>query len=271
MSGKLFGLHSPEEEQIVAAMTREQALECARFLRELRRTANVSLAAEQAGVHRNTLDKRRRRHPDFASDWDAALAFAQVRLAEGGAIRPTGEGVRTEGGEYSVRASRGRQIQVRRAKPGLLTPAGERTFLAHLAATANIRLSAQATGIGWSAIYARRRISPEFEQAMDAALAEGYDRVELALLESATHGLAPDGGDRDAWRDDAAELPNPLTRMTFEDARLLLAMHFRNVKRTDAFDKRRVYRATREETNAALKKAIAAAQKRMARAAARGE
>ncbi|WP_313538083.1 hypothetical protein [Sphingomonas sp.] len=47
-----------------------------RFLKALRRTANVTLAAEEAGQTRKTFQKRRARNPDFASQWDAALAYA---------------------------------------------------------------------------------------------------------------------------------------------------------------------------------------------------
>jgi hypothetical protein len=54
-------------------------------------------------------------------------------------IRPSrGRGRRgVSESKHRYTLQRGRRMQVRRAAPGLLTPTGERTFLAHLAATAH--------------------------------------------------------------------------------------------------------------------------------------
>lgn len=249
------------------AMTKPQAQDCAAFLKSLRRTGNVSVAAQEAGRHRYTLQRWRRRFPDFASEWDAAIAFAEAHLSEAGVVVPASEAARTQGGEYSVRASRGRKMQVRRAPPGLLTPAGERIFLAHLGATANVRLSAAATGIGWNAIYARRRNSSRFAAEMDAALAEGYDRLELALLAHAIASIEPDGTDLGAWRPQADALPEPLERMRAADALLLLGY-----RRTNIVEGRRhkfhVAYASEAETDAALDTVIGRIERRRARDAA---
>lgn len=242
-----------------------QARQCAAFLKALRRTGNVSLAAEEAGVHRNTFAKRRRRWPDFASEWDAAVGFAEAHLLAKGAVPPQGDAAVTRGGEYSVRATRGRRMQVRRAKPGLLTPAGERLFLAHLAATANVRLSAAATGIGWNAIYARRRNSASFAREMEAALAEGYDRLELALLANAIASLEPDGTDLAEWRDAADAMPGPLERMSPQTAVQLLGYRRPNIVEGRRHSGFRLPMATEEETNRALATGIARMRKQMAR------
>lgn len=247
-------------------MPRAQALQCAAFLKALRRTGNVTLAAEQAGANRNTLASRRKRYPDFAQQWDAALAFAQARLGGGGGTTvPAGEGEAaiTRGGEFTVQRGKNRAIQVRRANPGRLTAAGERAFLATLAATANVRLAAAATGIGWSAIYHRRKTRAIFEREMKAALAEGYDRIELALLENAIQSLEPDGTDLAEWRDQAGAQPEPLARMTFAQALILLGHHRKTVRFGRLHQSEKP--ATREETNAVLHRAIRAAEKRMAR------
>ncbi|WP_066800700.1 hypothetical protein [Sphingomonas soli] len=249
-------------------MTKPQARSCAAFLKSLRRTGNVSMAAQEAGTHRQTLQRWRARFPDFASEWDAAIAFAEARLMEAGEVRADGEGAVTKGGEYCVRATRGRRIQVRRAKPGLLTPAGERTFLAHLAATANVRLSAAATGIGWNAIYARRRNAPGFAEQMDAALAEGYERLEMALVANAIASLDPAG--RDGWRADAGEMPEPLERMSLDNALLLLSYRRPAIIEGRHHAHAGPRYATREETDAALTKALDAVERRMARDKARG-
>lgn len=222
------------------------------FLKALRRTANVTLAAEAAGQTRKTFQKRRARNPDFAAEWDAALSFAQAQLAAGkGATPPAGDAAITVGGEYSVRATRGRRLQVRRAPKGLLTVEGERRFLAHLAATANVRLSAEATGVGWNAIYARRARCPDFARAMEKALREGYERLELALLDNALRSLRPDGEALEDWEAQLDET-DPLTRMTPQEALLLLGY-----RRPEIVEGRRhtgfpLPRASREEAEARL-------------------
>lgn len=250
-------------------MTDPQARSCAAFLNALRRTGNVSLAAGEAGEHRQTLQRWRARFPDFASEWEAAIAFAEAHLLEGGTVRPHSEAAVTQGGEYSVRATRGRRIQVRRAKPGLLTLAGERIFLAHLAATANVRLAAAATGIGWNAIYARRRNVAGFAEQMDAALAEGYARLEMALVAHAIASLAP--AERAGWREDADELAEPLERMSLDNALLLLSYRRPNVVEGRHHAHGAPRYAKPEETDAALMKALDVAERRVARKKARGE
>jgi hypothetical protein len=251
-------------------MTEAQARQCAAFLKALRRAGNVSLSAEEAGVHRNTFDKRRRRWPDFASEWDAAVSFAVAHLLEAGAVAPRGDAAVTKGGEYSVRATRGRRMQVRRAKPGLLTPAGERTFLAHLAATANVRLSAAATGIGWNAIYARRVKSAGFAREMEAALAEGYQRLEFALLGNALASLEADGTDLTEWREESDALPDPLERMSPREALLLFGYRRASIVegRPHASTK---LRATEAELTDALIKGMAEAKRWSAREARAGK
>lgn len=234
----------------------DRARENVRFLKALRRTANVTLAAEEAGQTRKTFQKRRARDPDFAAHWDAALAYAQAQLAAGrGPTPPEGNGAITGGGEYSVRASRGRRMQVRRAPKGLLTVEGERRFLTHLAATANVRLSAEATGIGWNAIYARRQRSGRFAQAMDAALREGYERLELALLDNAIRALGADGEALDDWQD-AVVLAEPLAQMTPQEALLLLRYRRPEIVEGRRYADSRAAKVTREEADAWLNRQL---------------
>ncbi len=236
-----------------------------RFLKALRRTANVTLAAEAAGQTRKTFQKRRARNPDFASQWDAALAYAQAQLATGApSPTPEGEAARTGGGEYSVRASRGRMVQVRRAPKGVLTTEGERRFLAHLAATANVRLSAEATGIGWNAIYARRRRSAAFARAMEAALAEGYERLELALLDNALRSLDPTGEDLGAWCETVDET-DPLTLMTPREALLLLGYRRPEIVEGRPHTGFGVQRVSREEALARLSRELDRVERRLRR------
>ncbi len=61
-------------------------------------------------------------------------------------------------------------------------------FLASLAATSNVSASARACRMSESAVYRLRQRSPEFRAEWQAALREGYARLELMMLERAMHG-----------------------------------------------------------------------------------
>jgi hypothetical protein len=77
-----------------------------------------------------------------------------------------------------------------KAKPKRETWTAEmkRTFLANLAATANVQASIRAIGMSESAVYRLRQRSPEFRAEWMAALREGYARLELMVLERAMNG-----------------------------------------------------------------------------------
>ncbi len=91
-----------------------------------------------------------------------------------------------------VRASRAGRPCVVRAGPGRWSVAGERAFLAELTATANVKAAARAAGVSAQAAYNRRRQWPAFAAAWDAALAEGYARIEMLLVCAATATLDPE-------------------------------------------------------------------------------
>lgn len=118
-----------------------------------------------------------------------------------------------------VRQKNGR-CQVRAAQPGRLTRACEQAFLSALSATANIRLSADAAGASPRAFYRRRQKNPAFAREMRLALKMGYERVEMALLES----FAPGGYEDDAWRHND---PPPVPPMNPDQAMQLMWLHDR--------------------------------------------
>lgn len=227
-------------------LNRAQALENTAFLRALRRTANVRQAAKDTGVAYSTMQHRRTRHPAFAQRWDAALVVARARLgtavgavtgasrvtskpAAGEPGRPTavsppasrgacGRGLRTLGGEeVFVRRADG-TVQVRRAQPGKLTRACEQAFLLALSATANVSLSAAAVGVSFRAFDRRRKRDPAFAREWKAALARGYEQVEMALLAS----WMPGSQEHDAWQHNE---PPPVPAMTANQALQLLYLH----------------------------------------------
>jgi len=205
-------------------LNRAQALQNQAFLKALEHAGNIRLAARQAGLKYGTVQHRRRHHPAFAQECDAALALAHARLQEAGGRAPpraAGEGppaYRTRGGEGVVVRRRDGKLQVRAAQPGKLTRQCEQAFLAALSATANVRLSAAAAGAAVAAFYRRRRQNPGFAREMRMALETGYERLEMALLESFEPGSCRD----DAWRNNA---PPPIPMMTASQALQLLYLH----------------------------------------------
>ncbi len=200
-------------------LTPRQAAENAKFLTELRRTGNARAAAEALGYNRSTFTKRRTKHPAFAADWDAALAFANATLTPSTKAPKAGKGASTNAtpAPHIAKTASGR-LQIRRSPPCRLTHAGEQAFLSALAATANVRLSAAAAGFSHSSFYARRKASPAFAREMRLALEQGYDRIEGALLES----LSPASHADDAWRHND---PPPIPPMTANQALQLLYLH----------------------------------------------
>ena len=95
-----------------------------------------------------------------------------------------GAAERTGDGTVSIR-----QIQqVRRKRPTRFTAAGRRMFLDTLAATLNIRLSAETAGISSQSVYHHRRVDAQFRAEWQTALDEGYVRLEAELLDRALNG-----------------------------------------------------------------------------------
>jgi hypothetical protein len=61
-------------------------------------------------------------------------------------------------------------------------------FLAHLAATSNVRAAAKAAGVATSTVYEARRVYPEFNRNWQEALCEGYELLEMDLLRRMREG-----------------------------------------------------------------------------------
>lgn len=95
------------------------------------------------------------------------------------------------------------------------TDAAEARFLETLAATCNVTRSARAAGFSTVAIHRRRSLDATFADRWQAALAQGYVRLEMEMVRRANEaleGTAPDP--------DAALLP-----VSFKDALNLLQLH----------------------------------------------
>ena len=206
------------------------------FLRLLRRTGNVRLACRELGLKYGTMQDRRRKHPHFALQWDAALVFAQPRIKSGAPARTLsgpsakrrvdsrfrgndeGRAFRTAGGEMVVVRLRNGRVQMRRAQPGKLTPAAEQSFLSALSATCNISLAAAAVGACFNAFNRRRKKDPAFAREMRLALKQGYEALELALIE----GGMPGSHEHDDWRHND---PPAMPPMSVNQALQLMYLH----------------------------------------------
>lgn len=245
-------------------LTREQTLQNQRFLEVLERAGNIRLAARQAGIKYGTVQHRRRNHPAFAQECDAALALAHAQLQLNGGCRPPSAGrasdrrptYRTRGGEGVVVRRRDGKLQLRAAQPGKLTRHCEQAFLAALSATANVRLSAAAAGASVRAFYRRRLGNPGFAREMRMALEMGYQRLEMALIESFTPASCRD----DAWRHNE---PPPIPTMTANQALQLLYLHQKEARlRADPYPIRRRRGETHEARIVRLRLMYEADQKR---------
>lgn len=143
------------------------------------------------------------------------------------------------------------RVQARGGKVARWCEAAEERFLDVLGETCNVRAAAAAAGFSTTAIYRRRARWPGFAAAWDAAIGQGYARLEARLVELATDSLrARDGGgddgafdrlrlsgtrdDDEAGDDDAAgdgaDLDQRAPRMSVRDTLNLLRLHRASVR-----------------------------------------
>lgn len=193
--------------------TPRQRAENAHFLRALARTGNAHEAARTVGFSRSRFTKRRAADPAFAARWDAALAMAQSSLSSKASLR-----TKTGDAAPVLVLRRDGTVQMRRRLATAISPEAETRFLLALAASANVRLAARAAGFASASFYARKRRNPGFAREWAEALAVGYERLQLTLLE----GWSVEASEQDAWTHNA---PPPVPPMTPNQALQLLHLH----------------------------------------------
>jgi hypothetical protein len=98
----------------------------------------------------------------------------------------------------------------------------EEAFFEHLAASGNVRMSAEAVGFTTPTVYRQRRLRPEFAARFRAVLEHAYDQLEMALLRAAL----------DSVEDEEFPADRPIPKMTVEQAMNVLRAH-RNELRGD--------------------------------------
>ncbi len=122
----------------------------------------VKRAADEAGTCNSNVFRFRARHADFAAQWDEAKAAAPKTLPKKAL--------------HKKRAAGQDDIQESRVGPW------RKPFIDHLAELSNVAAAARAAHIPVRTVYAERRNDPGFAKEWLAALAEGYDNLELELL-----------------------------------------------------------------------------------------
>jgi hypothetical protein len=197
----------------------------AAFLRALARCGNLTLAAEGCGVSRSWVGLRRKECARFDEAVRRTLDEARDRLEAAAANGPglpedlrlfgVGAALTVRGIGGTGAGSRGRRVQVGRARARQWTAAVEQRFLGHLEATCNVKAATAAMGLSHSGAYAHRYRWAGFARAWDEALARGSARLEAALLEG---WCDPPGEAAEA------EAP-PVEPMSAEQALELLKLH----------------------------------------------
>ena len=91
----------------------------------------------------------------------------------------------------------------------------EAEFLDALAGTANVSMACEEAGVGHTSVYRRRRDNAAFAHKWQAALEQGYARLEMEMVRSAVDSLT--GLHFDATR--------PVAPMAAETALNLLRLH----------------------------------------------
>jgi hypothetical protein len=157
---------------------------------------------------------------------------------------------------------RGGRAQQRRSTNNRFTIKKQQRFLDALAHSCNVALSAEYADVSTFTVYQHRLRDPAFRALWQEAIAAGYDRLEGLLLEhgGAAQPLGPPDGERAADAD-----PRPFD---FDRALTLLRQYQARREGKPTGGARR--NATREETNAALLKAIEGVRRRIEREAERG-
>jgi hypothetical protein len=169
-------------------------------------------------------DGKRRRIPDRVRDDEKGEPLTR-RSAPPSPTRGEGS-FRTQGGEPVLRLTKNGKLQLQRAQAGKLTTAAEQAFLAALSVTCNVKLAAAAVGAAEHAFYRRKHKDPAFAREMRLAIQQGYDALELALLESSL----PESFEHDEWRSND---PPAIPPTSANQALQLMYLHQKEARLTE--------------------------------------
>jgi hypothetical protein len=135
-------------------------------------------------------------------------------------MRPGRKWRHLDGEELVVRGSRGRRVQVARARLKQWTPRIEARLLALLEESCNIRLALKAVGLSAASRHGHRERWPAFDERCEQAIEIGYDRIDGGLAAGAIFLLDPP--------ETPIEPPVPsIAPMSVDDAIRLVRLHER--------------------------------------------
>lgn len=118
-------------------------------------------------------------------------------------------------GQGRVRGARNRRLVQVKTNGSQWSDMAEEEFFNVLAASCNVRMAAAAVGFTTPTVYRQRRMRPDFAAKWQAAIEQGYARLEIALLEAAIDSLESVTFDAD----------RPIPRMTADQALNVLRAH----------------------------------------------
>jgi hypothetical protein len=150
----------------------------AAFLADLRLGASRESAAAKAGFSLMGFYGARRRDPAFAAGWIEALATSAAEERRALAYAERGK----ECGEVRIACANRRIYQRRRRRNVRFDSARRELYITHLAETCDSRAAAEAAGVHPSTVQLHRRTDPVFDEAHEAALAEGYAFLEAEAV-----------------------------------------------------------------------------------------
>jgi len=110
--------------------------------------------------------------------------------------------------------------QIIRSKGQRWSDEAEERFLDQLAASCNVSAAAEAAGFTRYSIYKRRRRDPAFAKRWQAAVEQGYARIEAMLVERASNSLEGFAPDPDT----------PIPQMSVKEILAVLANYRRTVQ-----------------------------------------
>jgi hypothetical protein len=206
-------------------MSKTSAARRAAFFKALRETGNQTIAAERERVSRSWVQLQRSTDPAFRAEVAAAVAEARKHLLAArpaGSMKPGRKWAHQAGEELVVRGSRGRRVQIARARLKQGTPRIEDRFIALLEQCCNLRLALKTVGFTAASLHEHRKRWPAFDARCEEALAIGYKHIEGELTAGAIRLLDPEvaaGAPRD---------PAPaLAPMNVDQAISLVRLHER--------------------------------------------
>ena len=173
---------------------RKTARDWGAFLRALRKSGNVRLAAFAAGMDPGTVYDKRAKDPAFIARMEKARAAGLANAAKGKEpLHPLRRSPSpAKAGEELIARTTKHGTQLVRAAPGRWSDEVWAAFRAALRLTGNVRAAARACGLSTNALYERRANYPEMAAAWDEDLTVARERIPALLSAAAIAAFDPE-------------------------------------------------------------------------------